>query len=265
MKSVEFKSKTTGTVLRGRCIEADSGQDISPLVIMLTGDGRKGTKSLSWVNMPPKLQEVGISSFLFDFEGLGNSEGERRSLSLTTGMDNFRSAYEFLKQQDWVDSQRIAAFASSFGAAVLLLVPEIANALKAIGLKSPAAFIPDAYFYEVGDAKFDVWRSEGFLEENGYDFAVLVEALRHNVYASTLTIDTPCFITQGDRDEIVPLQHTKYLYECLGAADKHLEVFEGVGHGYSEGDAWDRMATMFVRWFQEKLSESLPEVPEGAR
>jgi len=254
MRNVEFKSKSTGSLLRGRCIEAGSGDDLSPIVIMLTGDGRKGSKSLSWENMPPKLQEVGISSFLFDFEGLGYSEGQRRSLSLTVGIDNFRSAFEFLKQQDWVDCRRMAAFASSFGASVLLLVPEIANELKAIGLKSPAAFIADAYYCEIGAINFDIWRTHGFLDENGYEFAILVEALKHNAFASAMTIDTPCLITQGDTDEIIPLQHTKYLYECLRSSDKHLEVFKGVGHGYSESDAWDRMATMFIDWFQKRLS-----------
>lgn len=253
MNNVEFKSIKTGTLLRGRFIEADTRGGRSPLVIMLTGDGKKGSKSLSWVNMPPKLQKVGISSFLFDFEGLGYSEGERRNLSLSIGIDNFRSAYEFVKQQNWFDKQRIGAFASSFGACVLLLSPDIANELKAIGFKSPAAFIADAYYNEIGESKFENWRRDSFLEDNGYNFEVFIDALSYNTYASALKITTPCFITHGDNDEIIPLRHTKYLYECLGTPDKHLEVFHGVSHGYSEGDAWDRMAEMFVDWFSKKL------------
>ncbi|MBU2555052.1 MAG: lysophospholipase, partial [Bacteroidetes bacterium] len=125
--------------------------------------------------------------------------------------------------------------------------------LKAIGLKSPAAFIADAYYNEIGETKFDLWRSSGFLENNGYNFEIFIDALSHNAYASALRIKTPCFITQGNSDEVIPWQQTKYLYECLGADDKHLEVFEGVSHGYSEGDAWGRMAKMFVNWFEKKL------------
>ena len=140
MKDIEFKSIKTGTLIRGRFIKPDSQDKLSPIIIMLTGDGKKGSKSLSWVNMPPMLLKAGISSFIFDFEGLGYSEGERRNLSLSVGIDNFRSAYEIVKQQDWIDKGRIGAFASSFGATVLLLIPEIANELKVLGLKSPAAF-----------------------------------------------------------------------------------------------------------------------------
>ena len=253
MKDMEFKSIKTGTLIRGRFIKSDFQDKLSPIIVMLTGDGKKGSKSLSWVNMPPMLQKVGISSFIFDFEGLGYSNGERKNLSLSIGIDNFKSAYEIVKQQDWVDNDRIGAFASSFGATVLLLVPEIANELKVLGLKSPAAFIADAYYNEIGKIKFDEWRSKYFLEDNGYNFDIFIDALRYNVYVSALKINTPCFITQGNNDEIIPPQHTKYLYECLRSKDKHLEIFEGVGHGYSEGDAWDRMSNMFVEWFKKKI------------
>ena len=253
MENIEFNSEKTGNLLRGRFIKADAGNKPSPIVIMLTGDGRKGSKSLSWTNMPPKLQEVGISSFLFDFEGLGYSEGDRKKLSVTVGIDNFQSAYEVIKQQDWVDTSRIGSFSSSFGANVFLMSPNIANEMKAIGFKSPAGFIADAYFKEIGKEKFDLWRKEGFLEDNGYNFDIFIDSLKHNTFASAMKIIAPCFITQGNNDEIIPLEHTVYLYECLASTDKHLEIFDGVGHGYSEGDAWDRMAKMFVDWFKKKL------------
>lgn len=253
MEDIEFKSIRTGTLIRGRFIKPDSQDKLSPIIIMLTGDGKKGSKSLSWVNMPSILCKVGISSFIFDFEGLGYSKGDRKNLSISIGIDNFKSAYRILRQFDWINKNRIGAFASSFGATVLLLVPEIANKLKVLGLKSPAAFIADAYYNEIGKIKFDEWRSKGFLEDNGYNFKIFINALKYNVYESVLKITTPCLITQGSNDEIIPLQHTKYLYECLKSKDKHLEIFKGVGHGYSEGDAWDRMSNMFVEWFKKKI------------
>jgi hypothetical protein len=68
-----------------------------PLVIMLTGDGPKGTKSLSWANLPPRLASRGIASFLFDFEGLGISDGVRARLTLTKGIQNFLAAFTLLR------------------------------------------------------------------------------------------------------------------------------------------------------------------------
>lgn len=253
MKEVQFKSEKSRALLRGRFIESNIQDKRKPLVIMLTGDGPKGSKSLSWVNMPPKLEEVGISSFLFDFEGLGYSQGDRKTLSVSVGINNFKSAYNFVKNEKWVDDKRIGVFASSFGATVLLLVPEIANELKAIGLKSPAAFIADAYYKEIGSKSFDKWRKDGFIEDNGYSFDIFLDALKYNAYSTAMNIQTPCLITQGDNDEIIELQHSIYLYECLKSVDKHIEIFKGASHGYSEGDSWDRMAKIFVNWFKDKL------------
>lgn len=253
MEDIKFNSIETGSLLRGRFLKVSDSNKKSPLIIMLTGDGPKGTLSLSWTNIPPKLQDVGIASFLFDFEGLGNSEGERKNLSLSIGIDNLKSAFSIVMQQDWVDKNKIGIFASSFGATVLLSTPDIANKICAIGLKSPATFIADAYFQEIGDEAFDNWRKNGYLEKNGYNFEIFIDALKYNTFVSALEITTPCFITQGDCDEIIPVQHTKYLYECLKTKEKHLEIFKGANHGYSTGNSWEAMATMFVNWFSKKL------------
>ncbi len=253
MREIQFKSRKSGTLLRGRFIETSTQIAKKPLVIMLTGDGPKGSKSLSWVNMPPILEKIGISSFLFDFEGLGYSEGNRRTLSLSVAIDNFSSAFDVVKKEKWVDKRRIGAFASSFGATVLLLVPKVANQLKAIGLKSPATFIADAYYKEIGSKLFDRWRKEGYIDDNGYDFNIFLDALRYNPYKKAMSIRTPCLITQGDSDEIIDLQHSIYLYECLNSVNKRIEIFKGASHGYSEGNSWDRMAAMFVDWFSENL------------
>lgn len=252
IQEIEFKCNYSNTILRGRFVRPDNIPSHSPLVIMLTGDGPKGSKSLSWVNMPPKLLEHGISSFLFDFAGLGYSDGERRKLTLTVGIENFKTAYNIIKNQEWVDKNRIGIFASSFGANVFLLQHEIANEVKLIGLKSPACFLPDAYLKEFGEELFEQWMEKGFVEGIGYEYEVLVDSFRYNTYESALKIKTPCLVTHGSKDEIVPLIQSKYLSRCL-QGQKHLEIFENVGHGYSEEGAWDRMATLFVDWFKNNL------------
>lgn len=249
----EFPSRSTGVLLRARLVIPEQAAPPFPVVMMLTGDGPKGTKSLSWTNIPPLLMPHGIASLLFDFEGLGYSDGERRTLCVTRGMDNLETAFAFLCGQQWADPDRLGALGSSFGATTLLLSPQIANALQAIGLKSPAGFLPDAYVSEVGLDRFEEWAASGFLEAAGYDFAVLLDALKYNVYSSATTIETPCLITHGDNDQIVSVMQSRYLARCL-AGQAHLEVFRGVGHGYSEEGAWDRMARLFVDWFAGKLT-----------
>lgn len=248
----EFRLSRKSAVLRGRLISPDDKRLAHRTVVMLTGDGPKGTRSLSWINMPPRLLRHGIASFLFDFEGLGFSDGDRRALTLTKGIEQFAGAMKFFRGQRWFDKKKLGVLASSFGASVLLASAPVANSFKAIGLKSPAPFLPDAYVSEVGAENLDKWAQNGFLEANGYSFEVLLDALRYDGYISARDIKVPVLITHGSDDCIVPIVQSKYLFQCLGGL-KRLEVFEGVGHGYSEGDAWDRMADLFTQWFANTL------------
>jgi uncharacterized protein len=252
VNNVEFTSGESTLILRGRFIRPASIKGKMPLVIMLTGDGPKGTKSLSWTNLPPRLSACGIASFLFDFAGLGYSDGDRSHLTVSLGIENFQEAFSLAISQEWVDTTRIALFAASFGATVVLTQPEIANQTKMIGFKSPASFLADAYINEVGPAALDDWIRESFSTALGYDIEVLQDSLRHNVYDTAAQIKTRILITHGDSDEIVPIRQSKFLMSVL-QCEKHLEVFPSVGHNYSEEGAWERMATLFIDWFHEGL------------
>ncbi|OKH43454.1 alpha/beta hydrolase family protein [Phormidium tenue] len=248
VQHVEFTSATSNVLLRGRFVLPSSPSWNLPLVIMLTGDGPKGTKSLSWANMPPRLCSYGIASFLFDFEGLGYSEGERSKLTVSRGIDNFKAAFTLARSQGWVDTERIGIFAASFGATVALLQPDIVNQAKLVGLKSPASFLADAYANECSVGELDKWIKDGFSSELGYDIEVLQDALRHNVYSCTQKIHSKTLISHGNNDEIVPFHQSKFLLATL-QGEKHLEVFPNVGHNYSEEGAWEKMASLFISWF----------------
>lgn len=245
-------SQLTGTLLRGRYVRP-SRADNTPIVIMLTGDGPKGSLSMSWENMPPLLAPYGIGSVLFDFEGLGRSDGKREDLTLTIGMANLRSVFSTICKEIWIDTDNIGFLASSFGANVALLLPEITNSIKALGLKSPACFLPDAYKNEITYADFMEWSVTGFCKSNGYKYEVYLDPFRYDTYESASKIRTPCLITHGSIDEIVPLQQSKLLFERL-AGEKRLEILTGASHGYSEEGQWQKMADLFISFFVDKLT-----------
>jgi len=252
VEHVEFEDSQSGILLRGRFVIPASYADSVPLVIYLTGDGPKGTKSLSWTNLPPMLLDRGVASFLFDFEGLGNSEGDRSHLTVSRAVSNLHSAYRVACANHLVNTRRIGIFASSFGATALLLRPDIANSVKLLGFKSPAGSLADAYANEAGESGLDVWLAQGYSRELGYDIEVLADAIRCDAYLTATRILTPTYITHGDSDTIVPVRQSKYLKLCLGGPTR-LDIFPGVNHGYSEPGAWDRMARIFVDWFAAGL------------
>lgn len=240
-----------GEILRGKLIKPKSSTEKLPLVIMLTGDGPKGSKSLSWVNMPPRLAKHGIASMLFDFSGLGNSDGARKELTLSKGISDFKIIFNQIENYSWVDLNRLSVMGSSFGACVALMLPEILNKCKAIGFKSPSTFLPDAYFKELSLGTYNNWIKSGYCEENGYSSKVLFDPFKHNVYAEIPKIKSKCLITHGDADEVVPYQQSLFLRDLL-SGDVELITFENGDHGYT-GENWEKMAMIFETFYKNEL------------
>jgi len=256
MKEIKFeKLNKEGDILRARFICPDETKIKSALVIMLTGDGPKGSNSMSWVNLPPRLGKFGISTLLFDFAGIGNSDGERKSLTLSKGIDDFKLVFEELYKFDWIDHENIGIMASSFGANVSLLCYEIMNQAKAIGLKSPSCFLPDAYLNEISIEDYRNWTNTGFCEANGYNISVLYDPFNYNTYEEIKKIKTQCLITHGSKDEIVPITQSLYLAHFWGGKAE-LEIFENGDHGYSknDGEDWEKMASIFENFFKKHLT-----------
>jgi dipeptidyl aminopeptidase/acylaminoacyl peptidase len=253
-QQVDFVDRKSGNELSGRFIvPRQLDKRPMPLIIYLTGDGPRGSKSSSWVNLPPLMAARGIASFLFDFEGLGDSPGERSKLTVTRAISNYRSAFEFTLHNPVVSTNQIGVLGSSFGGAVALLAPETTNVIRSLGLKSPSSFLPDAYINECGDEAFQSWLKSGYSESLGYPLSILKDALRRNVFRAASGIHVPTLITHGTADEIVPIRQSHLLRVSLGGLS-NLVVFRGAGHGYSEGDSWSRMANTFVDWFANTLN-----------
>lgn len=240
-----------GETLRGRFIRPDNNIEKLPLVIMLTGDGPKGSKSLSWVNIPPRLANYGIASMLFDFSGLGNSDGERKYLTLSKGIEDFKIIFKQIENYSWVDTSKLSIMGSSFGACVALMLPELLNKCKAIGFKSPSTFLPDAYFKELSLENYNNWITTGYCEENGYNREVLFDPFKHNIYAEIPKIKSKCLITHGSADEVVPYQQSLFLRDLING-EVELITFENGDHGYS-GENWEKMATIFETFYKNEL------------
>ena len=245
------KTNSRNVKIKARFIRPVDRTQKSPLVIMLTGDGPRGSNSLSWSNLPPRLAEDGIASLLFDFSGLGNSEGERKELTLSQGIEDFRLIFDQLHNFDWIDFDRLGLMSSSFGASVLLTCPDIANKAKVLGFKSPCPFLPDAYLNEIGNEKLSDWVKTGFCEENGYNISAYFDSFLHNIYEKAGGIETKCLITHGTQDEIVPFTQSIHLKEVLKGETELIE-FKGGDHGYS-GENWEKMAQIFVAFFKKNL------------
>ncbi|AUW45880.1 alpha/beta fold hydrolase (plasmid) [Rhizobium ruizarguesonis] len=244
---LEFSDGTNK--LYGRYHYPNSVRDC-PLVVLLTGDGPNGSKSSTWPNLTKKLNDRGLATFLFDFSGLGNSPGVYRELTLSTGCLNFRGVMEFLKAGDH-DHNRVGAIGSSYGGNVILLEGADYPAVKAIGLKSASAFLPEGYVAQYGAAEVDKWAREGFSEEIGLNYSAVLDSLMHNTFERASKIQAPVRFVHGTADSAVPIRHARDLVKLMPNATIH--EIDGADHWYAEGDEWEQMADNLADFMKEKL------------
>lgn len=184
---------------------------------------------------PPTIERKGVASLTFDFSGLGDSEGNRKELTLEKGIDDFKAVIKLIDEIDAVDTDRIGVFSSSFGSSVIIASREFRN-VKAQGFKSPCAFLPDAYLNEISDEVAENWKETGYCSENGYNINVLYNPMKYNIYRDSSDISSSCLITHGMNDEIVPFRQSQLLQSQLLASsiDVELILIENCDHGYTQ-------------------------------
>jgi pimeloyl-ACP methyl ester carboxylesterase len=246
--SIEFIDKET--TLRGKFFEPDVTGEY-PLVILATGDGSSGSNGLTWTNITSMLAKAGIGSFLFDFAGLGNSNGERRSLTLPIGISNFSAVMKQVHNHKGHDPERIGVIGASFGGNIALLVAADYPEIKAVGLKSPCCYLPEAFLCEYGEKEMARWAELGYTEEAGFNYIAVEEALRISTYAAAEKIQVPVLIIHGTADSAVPIRQSRDLLRLL--KNGRLIPIEGADHWYANGDEWEQMANNLVDFMAKTL------------
>jgi len=254
IKTFEFVNNYN-EVLKAKLFLPIQTKNNYPTVFMLTGDGNKGSNGLSWINLPKLLIQKGIASFVFDFSGLGNSEGERRELTLSKAIEDTKIAFNELKEIKEVDKSNIGILGASFGGNIAVLFASNRNDFKALALKSPVSFYPDSFISEFGQEKMDIWKEKGYDETIDFNYNFYLDALDYSTYKSAKKIKQPCLIIHGNKDEIVPFSQSRHLINSLiNSIEPTLVELEGVNHRYSNDGAWDKMAKIFVDFFTKKLN-----------
>jgi hypothetical protein len=243
-----------GVTLRGDFKSPSNVKERVPVVIMASGYGGSGSLSRTWVAFEKKFLEEGIGTFLFDYTGQGNSEGNIRDLVPFLAVSELRMFIKEMKKITSIDESRIALLGSSFGGLVSLIYCANYNDIKILGLKSPVSDYAQVREIQLGESGIEKWRDDGVIvldgTESSYDFYVQNKSI--DVYDKLAEhIEIPCLIVHGGADTNVPVTQSKALHEKL--PNSALKIVPGANHGYKEGDSFEVMVNTLVDWFSTKL------------
>ncbi len=204
------------------------------------------------------LTEKGISTFCFDWFGMGESEGTFADLTVDVCCDELEQALSFARAKGY---SRIGLVGSSYGGLIATLIASRDSSLIALGLKCPVPDFPEMLRLEFGQEAMHRWQATGEIPDvTGCDkpielrYTFYENCLAYDAYHAAQAIHTPTVIVHGDEDELVPLRQIERLQQSL-AGEKRLHLLPGANHHFGKPDDFRKMTTFLAHWMTEHLKE----------
>ncbi|HEY5594811.1 MAG TPA: alpha/beta hydrolase [Nitrospiria bacterium] len=176
--------------------------------VMIWFHGNAGNISHRVDNLRRFHDELGLSVFIFDYREYGRSEG---SVSEEGTYRDAEAALDYLKSRTGLPAERIIYFGRSLGAAIAVELA-LKSPPRALILESPMTSIRD-----MARAALP-YLPVGFLIRTEYDSLSKIGKIHR-----------PLLILHGDRDEVVPFEQGRRMFEAANPP-KEFYVIPGASH-----------------------------------
>ncbi len=223
-RKIGFKSKD-GTLLKGWLIEgrkqtspaSNRGSAKKPRGLIILSHGYSWDKQ-SLLPAAKELYKNNYTSLLFDYRAHGESAGKKTTIG-------------FLEQEDLISaanfsrrfSRKIGIIGISMGAATAIMGSPRIKGLTAIVADSSFADLKEIIYRKSGMLKNLIIK---FMEMQGIDFSMS----RPIDFAARIKV--PIFFIHGEKDSIVPVEHSENLYRKTMSPKKLWKV-KNAQHGRS--------------------------------
>ncbi len=199
----------------------------------------------------------GISTFRFDWFGMGESDGEFGHVTVSRCCDQLERAITLMYAQGY---RKLGIIGSSFGGLITILVSENHPELHAVGLKCPVPDFPEMLEREFGPSGMEEWeRTNAIPDVTGgtapifLDFSFYENCRAFNAYEAACTINAPVLIVHGKQDELVPLHQIHRLENAL-PGDKELVLLPRADHRFGRPEDFRHVTVYLANWIQARLS-----------
>ena len=178
----------------------------------------------------------GIAVIRYDHQGCGESEGDLSATTASSRIKDLEAIFDLAVHHPLLGDP-IGLLGSSMGGFISIFKGAADLRVKALALWATPAHIGDR---RDGQANNPPLRDEFYRDLEGYDAGQAIKNLGN------------CLILHGEADELVPLSQAKKLYQSA-RAPKHLEVFPGGDHRFTDPQHRRRAIRMSLEWFQQYL------------
>jgi pimeloyl-ACP methyl ester carboxylesterase len=181
-----------------------------------------------------ELENRGIASLRFDFDGHGESEGRFRDMTVLTELEDARRVIDHVRRAGAYDS--IALVGHSQGGVVAgMLAGELGDEIKALVQLAPAAVLKDDALQGVLMGKhYDPYNPPEtltvFFHRVGKGYFLAAQSLP--IYEQSSLYKGPVLLIHGTKDKIVPHSFSEKYDQVY--SNSILQLYEGENHFLSK-------------------------------
>lgn len=223
-----------GTDLVGIISNPDRDKQ-KPVVILVHGFA-SSKDSRTFPSLVKKLEEQNITSFRIDLYAHGESEGNFEEITISKAVDGIISAYNFLKKEGY---NHIGLFGSSFGGNSSIMAASKLKNIFTLVLKCPDTNYKVREEETKTQKELADWKLKGYRmrqvskgKELKINYSMFEDSKNNNGWEIAPTISIPTLIIHGDKDEIVPVNHSIKMSKLM--PDCTLHIIIGAGHRFEK-------------------------------
>lgn len=212
------------------------GQKVPMAIVMHGFTGNKNSSLLKLI--ADSLQQHGIASIRFDFNGHGESEGRFEDMTVPNEIDDAKKVYDYVASLPFVNTAKIALVGHSQGGVVAAMTagelgsPKIA----AVALLAPAAVLrDDAIRGNTQGAQYNPLDPPDSVPLRGrYNLGAqyIRTAFTLPIYETAASYNGPATIIHGTGDRIVPYTYGERFHKLWKGSEWNL--FDYFDHGFSQ-------------------------------
>lgn len=222
----------------------DNGKKVR-LAIICHGFGSNKERPLLRA-IADSLQQKGIASIRFDFNGCGKSDGKFEDMTVPNEIEDAKRVVAYALQQPWVDD--ICLVGHSQGGVVSSMVAgELRGSIHAVALCAPAAVLrDDAIRGQLQGGTYDAGNIPEIVTVPGRNLRVgrayCQTAQTLPIYETALQYEGPVILVHGTADRIVPYTYSER-YKA-GYKNASLVLLPGVDHSFTSEQSYMRAASL---------------------
>ena len=252
-ETVNFPSREDHLNIRAAYIQADEG---SPAVILVHGLG--GCRFVPGIlTAADMLHRAGYSVLMIDMRNHGESQVTTGRMA--GGIHEYRDvlgAWDWLVTEQGIPPERIGLLGNSLGGAAVMIAAGEEPQVAAVWEDSSYAGVDLAIQNELALRGYP-----GFLASAAATAGWFMDGLdltaRSPLKAVPQFNDRPLFITHGEADTRMPVEHAYILVDALRAAGRDLEpwIVPGSGHVKAIFDHPDEYESRLIAFFSQSISQ----------